>query len=102
MAETRALMDRWRALSTGVQLVVVLAVLVLVIVAAYLIVPQDRPGSPAVYDRIESMSDCQELQESFDLSMNNHRAARSTAESRWTLAYAEAAEKRMAAIGCYG
>ena len=62
----------------------------------------DRPGSPAVYDRIEATTSCEELQASFDRSMGNHeRAEPGTEERRWTLAYAQAADQRMRKLSCY-
>jgi len=61
----------------------------------------DRPGNPAVYDRIDAMSSCDDLQHEFDVAMANHDRAPSGSDKRSTsLAYAQAAQARMEAVKC--
>lgn len=63
----------------------------------------NRPGSPAVYDRIAATTDCAELQAMFDRAADNHDTAQpGSAETEWTLGYMEAADDRMESVGCYG
>lgn len=54
--------------------------------------PAEAPkaGSESVYQRIESLSDCELLQQEFN-----------TAESHSNIEYMEAADKRMQEVGCY-
>lgn len=60
-----------------------------------------RPGSPAVYDRIDSTSDCTKLQREFDTAMRNHDRVPKGGEQRVTsLAYAQAAQTRIEAVKC--
>jgi hypothetical protein len=62
----------------------------------------ERPGSAAVYDEIETSADCAALQETFDRASANHdRAQPGSAERRWTRGYMRAADDRMRSIGCY-
>lgn len=55
-----------------------------------------RPGNPAVYARIEALTDCGELQREFDTAMDTYDR-RKEAHS---LAYAEAAQARIKRLGC--
>jgi hypothetical protein len=56
--------------------------------------PAARPGDPAVYERIERLTDCAALQREFDI-------ADSGPPSDWKVPYMEAADKRMRELGCY-
>lgn len=61
-------------------------------------------GSQAVYDRINSLTDCKALQAEFDQADENGKAARARGNSdaaRNSTAYMEAADKRLKAVGCY-
>lgn len=64
---------------------------------------EDRPGSAAVYQRIESMTDCDALQRQFDIAGDNadrmHDAGQ-TADI--PMSYMDAADARMKEVGCYG
>jgi hypothetical protein len=60
-----------------------------------------KPGNPAVYQRIEAESDCSALQREFDTAMDNFDRAEPGSDARkWSLAYAEAAEKRRQQLSC--
>lgn len=64
--------------------------------------PTEYGGNPAVYSEIRSETDCDRLQEMFDIAAaNNDRATPGTSEHRYTLGYMQAANDRMSAIGCY-
>ena len=64
---------------------------------------RDRPGSPAVYDRIEAETDCPALQDEFDTAMAGAEGRRSGDDLRdASLAYAQAADRRMMKLGCFG
>ncbi len=59
-------------------------------------------GKFVVYTEILSLTDCDVLQENFDIaSSNNARATPGTREFKWTLGYMAAADDRMTEIGCY-
>lgn len=61
-----------------------------------------QPGNPAVYERIESMTDCDELQGEFDIAMDNVERYPAGADQRKApMAYAKAADERMRNVGCY-
>ena len=60
----------------------------------------DRPGDPAVYERIAGLSDCSQLQEQFNLAERTHQRGGEWGPSG--TAYMEAADKRMREVGCYG
>lgn len=61
-----------------------------------------RPGSQAVYNRIDSLTSCAALQREFDQAMGNVEARSYGDPARKiSLSYAEAADSRMEAIGCY-
>lgn len=63
---------------------------------------EERPGNPAVYERIEAMTDCAELQKEFDTAMDNADRYEPGDEQReWSIAYAEAADGQMEQNGCY-
>lgn len=63
-----------------------------------------RPGDPAVYSRIDSLTDCSALQSEFNAAdarhgtqVRNHRTEQAEIER----SYMEAADGRMRTIGCY-
>lgn len=59
-------------------------------------------GSDAVYQRIGSMSDCDDLQAEFDQASANHdRAEPGSDAARASTGYMEAADARMQEVGCY-
>jgi PBP1b-binding outer membrane lipoprotein LpoB len=61
----------------------------------------ERIGSADVYDRIESMSDCDELQEEFDTAMDNVERQPAGLDARdIPMSYAEAAENRRQQLDC--
>lgn len=61
-----------------------------------------RRGDPEVYRRIESLSNCAELQQEFDTAMDNAEAREPGDDLRAvSIDYAEAADDRMKEIGCY-
>lgn len=65
--------------------------------------PSSRPGSAAVYARIESGTDCVALQREFDVAMDNVDSRQPGDEMRAVSeSYAAAANNRMREIGCYG
>ena len=60
--------------------------------------------SQAVLARINSLTDCAELQRQFDTAMDNHELQHQLGNldmMRITTAYAEAADARMRQVGCY-
>ena len=59
----------------------------------------DRPGNPAVYDRISSMTDCAELQAEFNQADENRALP---TDDDIPITYMESAGARMSEIGCYG
>lgn len=60
------------------------------------------PGNPEVYRRIDALTDCTELQREFDTAAaNNDRYDAGTFGHETTLAYMEAANRRMEEVGCY-
>jgi hypothetical protein len=65
-------------------------------------VVEDRPGDPAVWERIEQGTDCAALQEEFDQAMDNaERREPGDPLRELSLSYAKAADQRMKDIGCY-
>lgn len=63
---------------------------------------QDRRGDPAVYQRINASTDCQQLQREFDIAMTNAEAHNPGDRQRAiSLSYADAADARLRKIGCY-
>lgn len=59
-------------------------------------------GEQLVYDRIDSITDCEELQEGFDRTMNDVEWRQPGDEIRKiSLAYANYYDKRMRSLGCY-
>ena len=61
-----------------------------------------RIGSPLVYERIDSMTDCEELQMEFDRAYDNVEARKPGDRLREiSAAYGEYAHQRMKKIGCY-
>jgi hypothetical protein len=66
---------------------------------------ETRPGSAAVYQRIESLTDCDALQAEFDQADANtqrEQDAGNAAMAEVTISYMDAADKRMKELGCYG
>ncbi len=62
----------------------------------------EPPGNPDVYARIESSADCTALQAEFDVAMENvERRQPGDDYRRISLAYADAADRRMRTVGCY-
>jgi len=65
---------------------------------------KSRPGSPAVYSRIESLTNCSQLQAEFNTAAANYDSRdRQTCRTDLTeidRTYMEAADKRMRELGC--
>lgn len=63
---------------------------------------RDRGGSSAVYDEIETSTDCDELQEQFDTAGDSfdRQPDAGSPQAEWSLGFMEAAEDRMEEIGC--
>lgn len=62
---------------------------------------EEYGGNPDVYERILSMTDCNNLQAEFDqASENNDREEPGTPQFKWTLGYMNAANERMKELGC--
>ena len=79
------------------------AVVVVGLIALGSLSESSKPGNPAVYDRINSETDCDTLQAEFNQAMTNHDALPSGDSRRdWALGYAKAADSRMNDLGCYG
>lgn len=65
--------------------------------------PSTRIGSAAVYERIETSTDCVALQREFDIAMENvERREVGDPLRDVSFSYAKAADNRMDEIGCYG
>lgn len=65
--------------------------------------PSSRPGSAAVYARIESSTDCVALQREFDIAMANVESTEyGDSAHDISFGYANAADRRMQEVGCYG
>lgn len=61
----------------------------------------DRPGNPAVYDRIDGLSDCGALQQEFDTAAAGHdRATPGSDQAEAATSYMQAAQDRMDELGC--
>lgn len=59
-------------------------------------------GSIQVYEEILSMTNCQKLQEKFDIAANNADwSTPGTPKHKWSTGYMSAAHSRMQEIGCY-
>lgn len=64
--------------------------------------PAERPGSQAVYDRIDGLTDCTQLQTEFDTASANYdRAEAGSSQALAATAYMKAADARMKEVGCY-
>ena len=62
----------------------------------------DSPGNPAVYDRINSTSDCDALQREFDTAYANHQRAEAGSDLALAASgYMDAADERMKDLDCY-
>jgi hypothetical protein len=62
-----------------------------------------RPGDPAVYARIAKMTDCNELQEQFDLAERTSQREGGPQGATWSeigIVYMTAADERMRKVGC--
>lgn len=65
--------------------------------------PSSRIGSAAVYARIDTETNCVNLQREFDIAMGNAEAREPGDDQRKvSLAYADAAYSRAREVGCYG
>jgi len=61
----------------------------------------EKPGNQQVYDRINGLKDCGKLQSEFDQAMDNAEARAPGDKLRdVSLAYADAAQKRIEKLGC--
>ena len=63
-----------------------------------------RPGDPAVYARIDKLTDCFALQREFDTAEATEvreSEAGHTEQAGWATAYKSAADQRMRQIGCF-
>jgi hypothetical protein len=63
-----------------------------------------RPGDPAVYARIAKMTDCDKLQEQFDLAERTSQREGGPQGATWSeigIAYMTAADERMRKVDCY-
>lgn len=59
-------------------------------------------GEQLVYDRIDGMTDCNELQDEFNTAMDNFDRRQSGDSLRKvSLSYAKYTDERMSKIGCY-
>lgn len=63
--------------------------------------PEEPKGSPAVYERINSLEDCDLLQAEFDLASNNHDRMEAGEQKSTMLAYMKAAHNRQDELGCF-
>lgn len=64
--------------------------------------PSDKIGSLRVYEHIDNITDCEELQKEFDTAMDNAESRQPGDELRKiSLSYATYADERMRTIGCY-
>ena len=92
-----------KPLSTRAKVLIAAACLFAVAVTvAAMVAEEPRPGSESVYERIDSETDCAELQEEFDTAMGHADRYPPGDDRRETsLAYAEAADDRMREVGCY-
>lgn len=62
----------------------------------------ERPGNVAVYDRIDGLTSCTELQQEFNTAMDDVERRQPGGKVRAvSLAYAEYADDRMKEVGCY-
>ena len=65
--------------------------------------PSSRPGNPAVYDRIDGMVACADLQREFDIAISNSRRLSDQGENAEpSRGYANAALARMEELECFG
>ena len=92
-----------RQYQSGVFLTLIRALVVVVAMTAVALAlgcssSGDRPGNPAVYDRISSMTDRAELQAEFDQADENRALP---TDDDVPISYMEAADARMSEIGCY-
>lgn len=63
--------------------------------------PEEPKGNPAVYERINSLEDCDLLQAEFDLASNNHDRMEAGEQKSTMLAYMKAANNRQDELGCF-
>lgn len=65
--------------------------------------PEERLGDPAVYQRIESLTDCADVQEEFDVAaVHNEGSEPGTERFEVTLEYMKAAQDRLEELECFG
>lgn len=63
--------------------------------------PDDRPGNPAVYDRIDALEGCDELEEELETHVNNAELREPGDVVRTvSIAYAQTTLERLLALGC--
>jgi hypothetical protein len=63
----------------------------------------DQPGDPAIYSRIDALTDCRALQGELDAAEARHRAAinrADTSHAEVETSYMSAAQERMRQVGC--
>lgn len=64
--------------------------------------PPSPVGNPAVYERINSLTDCADLQVEFDTAEAAHqRAEAGSIDADIAVAYMKAADTQMVKAGCY-
>lgn len=64
--------------------------------------PPSPVGNPAVYERINSLTDCADLQAEFDTAYAAHyRAEAGSPDADIALDYMKAADTQMVKAGCY-
>jgi hypothetical protein len=79
-----------------------LILVTLVLVLGACAAPTPLPGSPQVYAKINSLTDCRELQAEFDRAysrMEGYSAGSDMWQVLWS--YGKTADARMKAVGCY-
>jgi hypothetical protein len=94
-------MDRWRRLGTGAQLVILLLVVAAAgTVLALALSGPDRPGDPALYARLESSSDCDYLRREFTAGAALSEELPAGPQRREARSYASVALTRLEKLGC--
>lgn len=62
---------------------------------------QEQVGEPAVFARIKALTDCAEIQAEFETAFgNSEKAEPGTARHEAAVAYMDAANDRLEAVGC--
>lgn len=89
----------WSKWAIGIGLAIILGIVLMVANGGGS--SSERPGTPAVYDRIASETDCAILQGEFDTAEAGHsRAAAGSTAAKIATSYMQAADERMRAVGC--